>query len=461
MSLRKALALFLTTALTMGFSAPAMAADNIEHVDTEISEDTFPDANFRSYVSTNLDLDHSGALSDEEIAATTMMDVSNQDIASLAGLEYFPFLTALNCADNALTALDVASNTRLTVLNCSRNQLTSLDVSALPALETFDCEDNVFVLKGTMDRYDLADLPKGFDQNRASAWKGATLSGSLITPTADEASYTYDCGGGHSATFGLVFNSAPVTITLNAAGGNVSPNAITSTDGTLGTLPEPERLDYTFLGWYLPDGTMAGESTRLTADTTLTARWQYNYEPLGFMDVSEGDWFYNDVFYICNHGLMNGVTDTQFAPGSTTTRGMIATILWRAGGEALPEGSARSFIDVSAESYYYNAVYWAQENGIASGYSDYLFGPMDFITREQLACFLYNQAKLEGRDTTSTADLSGFSDSLDVSTWASTPMEWAVAEGLIGGKGNSLLAPKDNATRAEVAAILHRYMESE
>ena len=456
MLLKNGLALLLSAALSCSLSSAAFASDNIEIIDTTIDATHFPDSAFRQYVSSVIDTDHSGALSSSEINAVTAMDVSDKGIVSLSGIEYFSQLEHLYCTDNAITRLDVSQNTVLTSLDCSRNQLTSLDVSALRHLESFKCEGNSYELRGVANQFNLSTLPQGFVLARASSWSGATLEGTLLSPTKTSATYRYDCGGNYSATFTFTFSEQAVTISLDAHGGNVSPNSLTCESGKVDDFPTPVREGYTFLGWFLPDGTRATTSTLFTTDTTLEAHWQAT-ETLPFWDVSQSDWFYNDVSYAYSNGLMNGVDSASFAPYQTTNRAMIATVLWRMNGEVTPSSGDRNFVDVDGASYYYNAVYWALESGITSGFSEYVFAPNEAITREQLACFLYNTARYQDEDTSARADLEGFSDSSDISSWAEDALAWAVSEGLIGGKTSDTLAPKDAATRAEVAAILHRF----
>ena len=176
-----------------------------------------------------------------------------------------------------------------------------------------------------------------------------------------------------------------------------------------------------------------------------------------FTDVDADDWFYDAVRYVYGEGLMTGTSASEFAPGLTTTRGMIVTILHRLEGEPVATGDA-GFADVKADAYYAEAVNWAAEAGIVNGYSASAFGPTDPITREQMAAILYNYAEYKGMDVTASADLSGYSDADSVSGWAEEAMSWAVEEGLLRGVTNDTLEPEGMATRAQVAAILQRFL---
>ena len=177
---------------------------------------------------------------------------------------------------------------------------------------------------------------------------------------------------------------------------------------------------------------------------------------LPFSDVSAGDWFYDPVCYVYAGGLMTGVSDSEFAPEATTTRAMIVSMLARM--ENVTSAADAGFTDVTASDWYATAVNWAAANGIVSGISDDTFAPNDPITREQLAAMLMNYAQWKGQDTSARADLSGYSDA--PSTWASEAVQWAVAEGLLAGVTDDELQPQGQATRAQVAAIMQRFLEA-
>lgn len=178
---------------------------------------------------------------------------------------------------------------------------------------------------------------------------------------------------------------------------------------------------------------------------------------LPFIDVAKSDWFYDNVYYVYKNNLMKGTSETTFAPYSNTTRAMIVTILHRL--EGTPKAGANPFTDVAEGSYYYDAVAWASENKIVSGYGDDKFGPENPITREQMALILMNYAKFKGYDVSAKADISKFDDGANVSDWAKDAMSWANAKGLIQGDANKLM-PAGNATRAQVAAILNRFIDN-
>ncbi len=179
-----------------------------------------------------------------------------------------------------------------------------------------------------------------------------------------------------------------------------------------------------------------------------------------FTDVSEENWFYDAVVYAYTNSLMNGTSDTLFAPNATLTRGMMVTVLWRIDGESAAAAAA-DFTDVAADSWYADAVAWASQEGIVTGTSETTFAPNANITREQLATMLYRYAVYKGMETaTLEENLTGFTDAGDVSGYAVQAMNWAVGAELVGGMDGSTLQPKGSATRAQTATILMRFLEN-
>ncbi len=176
-----------------------------------------------------------------------------------------------------------------------------------------------------------------------------------------------------------------------------------------------------------------------------------------FGDVKAEDWFFDSVDYVVKNGLMNGVSATEFAPEDNLTRAMLVTILYRAEGKPAVNRSI-PFADVTADSYYANAVIWAQQNGIVSGITENKFAPDEKITREQIAAIVYRYAKYKGYDVSKTADISAYADYGKISEYAIESMQYAVGNGLIKGKTATTLNPADTATRAEIAAILQRFI---
>lgn len=177
-------------------------------------------------------------------------------------------------------------------------------------------------------------------------------------------------------------------------------------------------------------------------------------------DVETDAWYHEYIDYVVEKGLMQGVAADQFAPGLTTTRAMIVTILYRLEGQPVITG-ASPFGDVATGQWYTDAIIWANSKGIVEGYGNGKFGPNDLITREQFAAIMYRYANFKGYDTSKTADLSGYTDAGSISGYAVDAMKWANAENLITGRTTTTLVPRGEATRAEVAAILMRFIHSE
>ena len=179
-----------------------------------------------------------------------------------------------------------------------------------------------------------------------------------------------------------------------------------------------------------------------------------------FTDVKDGAWYSEAVEYVVNEGIMQGTNATTFSPDSTLTRGMIVTILHRLEGTPESKQSA-AFLDVSAEQYYADAVAWAAENGIVTGYGDGNFGPEDYVTREQMAQILYNYAKLKGYDMPQhDIAIEEFADFESISSWAVEAMTWAVNVQLMEGQSANVLNPTGTATRAEAAKLLMEFDEN-
>ena len=175
-----------------------------------------------------------------------------------------------------------------------------------------------------------------------------------------------------------------------------------------------------------------------------------------FIDIAPDAWYKDAIQYAYDNGLMTGVSDTEFAPEQTTTRAMIVSILARL--EGVTTAQAAGFNDVDDNEWYATAVNWAANVGVVNGYEDGTFKPNTAITREQLAAILMNYAAYKGYDVSARADLSHYSDADSISSWANDVLLWAVTEGLLTGVTDDTIAPQAHATRAQVAAILQRFL---
>ena len=229
------------------------------------------------------------------------------------------------------------------------------------------------------------------------------------------------------------------------AGYEVGEVTVTDRFGEAVEVTENPDGTYTFT---MPNGQVSVEVTFVEAQP----------EPLPFTDVAETDWFHDAVRYVYDNGLMDGVGDGQFAPNATTTRAQLVTILYRLAGEPDVSGDV-AFTDVESGLWYSNAVAWAAQNGIVNGISETEFAPSGDLTREQLATILYRYAESMGYDVSASADLSGFPDADQIQSYATEALSWAVAEGLLQGFEDDSLQPQSTATRAQIATILMRFCE--
>ncbi|NBH78854.1 hypothetical protein D3Z52_11855 [Clostridiaceae bacterium] len=196
------------------------------------------------------------------------------------------------------------------------------------------------------------------------------------------------------------------------------------------------------------DGTRSYDGTPVKRDAAVT-------QPV-FTDM-DGHWAEQAVEAAAANGWVSGTSDSTFEPNAPVSRAMLTSILYRVEGE--PQAEAAGFPDVPAGSYYSKAVGWAAANKIISGYEDGTFAPDDSVTREQLAVILCRYAQFKGRDVSAKADLSRFGDAAQIRTFARSAVEWANAEGLLTGVSDAAIAPQKAAARAEVAAILVRFLQ--
>ena len=195
---------------------------------------------------------------------------------------------------------------------------------------------------------------------------------------------------------------------------------------------------------------------KLTVSTRIEV--EFTNSKLPFTDVRESDWFYEDVAFAYENGLFAGTSDTTFSPNASMTRAMLVTVLYRLEGQPAVNGRS-GFSDVQYNGYYEDAVTWAADNGIVNGTSTTTFSPNANVTREQMAAILYRYAQHKKYNTAASSGLNGFTDHASVSGYAAASLEWAVAEKLVNGSAGKLM-PTGNATRAQVAAILHRFVEN-
>ena len=294
-----------------------------------------------------------------------------------------------------------------------------------------------------------------------------------ITVTTVDGSFTADC---------------TVTVSRYSTGGGPTTYAVTAPDvenGTVRVSPSRASRGTTVTITVTPDEGYELESLTVLDsrdnEITLTDKGDGKYtftmpsgrvtveasfaeiapEPLPFGDVDDGDWFADAVRFVYENGMMNGVSETDFAPHAATSRSMIVTILYRLEGEPVVD-YAMGFTDVAGDAYYAEAVRWAASEGIVGGYGGGLFGSDDAVTREQLAVILYRYAVYKGYDVSigESTNILSYADFADLSEYAIPAMQWACGAGIVNGTSESTLTPQGEATRAQVAAMLMRFCEA-
>ena len=240
-----------------------------------------------------------------------------------------------------------------------------------------------------------------------------------------------------------------VTVTVKADEGyELESLTVTDAKGNEVKLTDKGNGKYTF--------TMPASRVEIKASFT---KEEHRCASEGFTDVDVEQWYHEAIDYVVDQGMMKGVEQDVFAPGSDLTRGMLAQVLYNL--EGTPDIRKPSpYTDVAQDAWYTDAVTWAADKGIVTGYGEGLFGPEDPVTREQMAAILYRYAVLKGYDMTAAGSLNGFEDGADVSSWAEKAMEWAVGIKLLSGKGDGILDPTGTATRAEVAQILMNFCQN-
>ena len=247
-------------------------------------------------------------------------------------------------------------------------------------------------------------------------------------------------------------------------GGSISPSGSVSVDDGGDKTYTITANDGYEIQDVLVDGVSVGAVGTYTFENvkkahTIAASFAEKKALNPFTDVESSDWFYDNVMYVYKKGLMKGTNADTFNPTGGMTRGMFVTVLYRLSGDT---GSySGSFTDVPSGEWYENAVAWAAKNGVAGGVGANRFAPDAGITREQLAVILYNYAKYKGYDVSigKNTNILSYQDALTISDYAYPALQWACGTGIINGN-NGYLNPQNSAARAEVAAMLQRFVEN-
>ncbi len=295
-----------------------------------------------------------------------------------------------------------------------------------------------------------------------------------ITVSIGSTTYTLYITSTHTSSGGGGGTTASYRVTVEPSeNGTVKSSHNTARAGTAVTLTAAPQDGYRLTGLTVTDENGKtvtlndkgdGKYTFVMPSRAVTVKASFapiTAEDMPFIDVPMGSWYEDGVRYVYQKGLMAGTSATTFGPDVTTTRGMIATILWRLAGSPQVD-YAMDFDDVAAGSWYAEAIRWAASEGIVSGYGDGKFGPDDIITREQMAAMLYRYAQYKGYDVSvgENTNILSYSDFGDLSEYAIPAMQWAVGAGIISGTSASALGPQGNASRAQVAVILMQFCEN-
>ena len=289
---------------------------------------------------------------------------------------------------------------------------------------------------------------------RDMGWDNATLDIDFVSSSSTPSSKNY-------------------TLSIDITGGKhgtLSYKNSTVSDGKTYSLEKNDTMTFKaepdkgyVAAWKFGTETYVGSSYTVkmgSKDATLYVSFvdknDYRWGNLPFHDVTNRDWYYDDVLYAYINGLMDGISMTSFGADQNTTRGQVVTILWRLTGE--PRAARNNqFTDVASSAYYNTAISWAAENGIVKGYDAKTFRPNANVTREQLAAILYRYAEYMNLSTKGASNLTKFDDYYTIGTWARDSLAWANYHGLINGVDSYHIDPKGNTTRAQLAAILHRF----
>ncbi|MEA4946531.1 MAG: S-layer homology domain-containing protein [Oscillospiraceae bacterium] len=254
-------------------------------------------------------------------------------------------------------------------------------------------------------------------------------------------------------------------LVMDRNGGTLENDVFCYQTGTAyGTLPEPTLAGKYFAGWQAKEtGNILRASDTVSRNLHATATWS-DTVVIPFTDVKNGTWYYNAVGYCYAQGLMSGTSATLFSPDTKMTRAMLVTVLWTMSGKPTVFDEM-AFTDVPDGQWYTEPIRWAASQGIVSGTSATTFGPEADISREQLVAILYKFAQLQGKnvDYDPAQDLSGYSDTASVTSYAVAPLTWAVQMGIVSGFADGTgktVRPQGTASRAQVAQIVMVYTQT-
>lgn len=366
--------------------------------------------------------------------STFTISTESQTVATLNGFSYTSLQDALDDAEDGDTVKVLKNGLTASMSGSSRTITLENGVTDVEIIVTINGETKTIAIGGTEE----------FTYTRPSSSGGGSS-----TPTYTVSKPSDVTGGEISVSPSRAAKNATVTITVKPDEGyELDELTVTDADGEAIKLTKKSDTEYTFK---MP-------TSKVTVEVSFVEIEPVPSE-LPFTDVAANAWYHDAVAYVYDNGMMNGVTENTFAPNATTTRGMIVTMLHRLEGKPgvnylLPFG------DVPEGLWYTEAVRWAASEGIVNGVSDTSYAPDNAITREQMAAILYRYAQYKGYDTSvGGMSLAEYTDADQISSYATTAMQWANENGLITGRTDTTLIPQGTATRAEVATILMRFCE--
>lgn len=469
---RKMYTILLTMVMALSFIPTFTMAVSATPSDSAPIESAFTDPAFLEAVREIVGKTNGEHIYRSDVENITELNVVDKNIVSLDGIEYFTRLEELYCYDNYIVVLDLSHNSKLEILDCSYNtDIESIDISNCPELRWLDCNFTTLEqldvrnntnltrlvafgtclrtlnvsnnpLLETLDVYDAYLVSLDVSNNNKLTYLDCSYNNMCSIKSVkglencdllEEASFFFEP---QNEEIEHCWDSGRVTATPTAITEGEKTYTCTSCGAT-----KTEEIPAT-------GGSGGGSVTPppITEERpkTITA----------FRDIPTNAWYNEAVSFVTEKGLMNGTGTDTFAPGDNLTRGMLVQIFYNHEGK--PAITAQNiFTDVQSGAWYTDAITWAAQKGIVSGYSNGLYGPNDNVTREQFAAILWRYA---GRPA-SSADMSGFGDFDKAGDYALTALQWAVETGIISGKGNGTLDPTGNATRAEVAQMLMNYFK--
>lgn len=337
------------------------------------------------------------------------------------------------------------------------------------AIDAVQSNETITLLKATNENVTVSKPIKftlaGKDQLQGSIAAGSRYSMTTSETTSGKTEYTFTCvGGGSSSSI-----STPTTYAVNvnaATNGAVAADKKTASKGTTVTVTASPSKGYVVDAVKVVD--KDGKDVAVTEKdgkyvftmpaSAVTVTGSFKAETpapaaLPFTDVKSGNWFYDAVKYAYAQGLMTGTSATTFAPNGTMNRAMIVTVLYRLEKSPAVTGASK-FTDVPAGQWYSDAVAWAAANKIVNGYDETTFGPMNAVTREQMAAILFRYEQVKGlENVTLEENLNRFPDQNKISAYAIPALQWAVGQKIINGNADGTLDPTGTATRAQVAQI--------